>query len=125
MSSALAPKTSTLAPSPPPGGDSASATEGSSSRSVSRTREGISVLSGGRDHLTHRLLPRLGSARRVALALGIAQAALCALVVVSVRAGASAVLSVAGVLIVAGAIGVAMMDSPAWRPREARTGTPR
>lgn len=40
---------------------------------VSRLRRRVTVLSGGRDHLTHRLLGRLGSTRRVALALAAGQ----------------------------------------------------
>jgi UDP-GlcNAc:undecaprenyl-phosphate GlcNAc-1-phosphate transferase len=36
---------------------------------ISRRRRGVPILTGGRDHLTHRLLPLLGSARRVCVAL--------------------------------------------------------
>src|SRR5439155_11890638 len=43
---------------------------------VSRRRRGVSVLSGGRDHLTHRARAYLPSARAVALMLGAIQAAL-------------------------------------------------
>ena len=39
---------------------------------VSRRRAGMPLLTGGRDHLTHRLVTRLGSPRAVALALGVA-----------------------------------------------------
>jgi UDP-GlcNAc:undecaprenyl-phosphate/decaprenyl-phosphate GlcNAc-1-phosphate transferase len=46
---------------------------------VSRYRRGAPILSGGRDHLTHRLLPRLGSERSVALVVGAAQGLLCLL----------------------------------------------
>lgn len=46
---------------------------------LSRTRRGVSVLTGGRDHMTHRLLGWLGTPHRVALALALAQGALCAL----------------------------------------------
>jgi UDP-GlcNAc:undecaprenyl-phosphate GlcNAc-1-phosphate transferase len=45
----------------------------------SRWRRGAQVLSGARDHLTHRLFARLGTARRVALALAVVQVALCGL----------------------------------------------
>ncbi len=37
---------------------------------VSRKRRGVSVATGGRDHTSHRLLAKLGSPARVALALG-------------------------------------------------------
>ena len=46
---------------------------------VSRIRRGVRVFTGGRDHLTHRLLELLGTPQRVALALAGAQAALCVL----------------------------------------------
>jgi UDP-GlcNAc:undecaprenyl-phosphate GlcNAc-1-phosphate transferase len=46
---------------------------------MSRTRRGVKVLTGGRDHITHRLLTPFGSARAVALLLGVAQAGLCVL----------------------------------------------
>ena len=42
---------------------------------VSRLKQGQMLLSGGRDHLTHRLLEQLDSPRRVAIALAIGQAA--------------------------------------------------
>jgi UDP-GlcNAc:undecaprenyl-phosphate GlcNAc-1-phosphate transferase len=45
----------------------------------SRWRRGARILRGARDHLTHRLFSRLGSARRVALTLAGIQAALCGL----------------------------------------------
>jgi UDP-GlcNAc:undecaprenyl-phosphate/decaprenyl-phosphate GlcNAc-1-phosphate transferase len=44
---------------------------------VSRLRRGMNVLSGGRDHLTHRLLNVLHSPQAVALVLGTTQAAAC------------------------------------------------
>ena len=46
---------------------------------VSRVRRGVGVLTGGRDHLTHRLLKLVGTPQMVALTLAGAQAALCAL----------------------------------------------
>jgi UDP-GlcNAc:undecaprenyl-phosphate GlcNAc-1-phosphate transferase len=49
----------------------------------SRLRRGVPVLSGGRDHLTHRLLSRLGTERRVAVALLLVQTSACALAVVA------------------------------------------
>jgi len=45
----------------------------------SRIRRGASVLTGGRDHLTHRLLDLVGTPQHVALVLAGAQAALCLL----------------------------------------------
>jgi len=46
---------------------------------VSRSRRGAPILSGGRDHLTHRLMQTVRSERRVALLLAGGQALLCAL----------------------------------------------
>jgi UDP-GlcNAc:undecaprenyl-phosphate GlcNAc-1-phosphate transferase len=44
---------------------------------LSRRRRGAPLLSGGRDHLTHRILGRVGSAQGVATVLAAVQAALC------------------------------------------------
>ncbi len=74
---------------------------------VSRRRRGISVLTGGRDHLTHRARKLLPTARAVALTLGAIQAALSVVAVLASRGeaalvvlGASAYLLVAGGAIV-------------------------
>ena len=64
---------------------------------VSRRRRGISILTGGRDHLTHRTRARMQTTHGVAFALGSAQALLSALAIVAV-AGGSALL-VAAVLL--------------------------
>jgi UDP-GlcNAc:undecaprenyl-phosphate GlcNAc-1-phosphate transferase len=57
---------------------------------VSRTRRGISVLTGGRDHLTHRTRMRMKTPGRVALVLGGAQAAVSAVVILASQAGSPA-----------------------------------
>ena len=59
---------------------------------VSRTRRGVSLPTGGRDHLTHRLLARLGSPRAVAAALALLQGSLAALAIVGDQLGGGAVL---------------------------------
>ena len=51
------------------------------------------ALTGGRDHLTHRLQTRLGSARTVALTLGIVQAGLGAVAIGVVQLGRGSVLA--------------------------------
>ena len=56
---------------------------------VSRRRRGLSILTGGRDHLTHRARARLRTARAVAVALGGAQAVISALAVVALRGGSA------------------------------------
>src|SRR4029077_19483517 len=58
---------------------------------ISRRRRGVSVLSGGRDHLTHRAHAHLRSPRAVALALGAVQAALSVVAVLASRGEASLV----------------------------------
>jgi UDP-GlcNAc:undecaprenyl-phosphate GlcNAc-1-phosphate transferase len=55
---------------------------------ISRSRAGCSVLTGGRDHMTHRLVRHLGAPRRVALTLGSSQLVLCGLTVGVAKAGA-------------------------------------
>jgi UDP-GlcNAc:undecaprenyl-phosphate/decaprenyl-phosphate GlcNAc-1-phosphate transferase len=72
---------------------------------VSRRRRGVSVLSGGRDHLTHRTLKYVRSTRAVALTLGVAQAALSLLAVLTSR-GDSTLLVVGASLYVLAAGGV-------------------
>ena len=85
--------------------------------SVSRIRRGVSIATGGRDHLTHRLLARLRSPRRVAVALGLVQALLCGMAVAGDRIGSAAVVVFAVVVVVAGAAAIAVLDSSGWRPK--------
>jgi len=59
---------------------------------VSRSRAGRPVLSGGRDHLTHRLAKRVGSPRRVALTLAVTQLLVCGATITVAQAGAGWVL---------------------------------
>src|SRR5205807_7963123 len=56
---------------------------------VSRRRRGVSILTGGQDHLTHRTRLRIRTARNVALVLGSAQALVSALVIVATQAGSA------------------------------------
>ncbi|MEY2517139.1 MAG: UDP-GlcNAc:undecaprenyl-phosphate/decaprenyl-phosphate GlcNAc-phosphate transferase [bacterium] len=82
--------------------------------SVSRRRAGRALLSGGRDHLSHRLLMRLRSPHRVALVLAAAQAALCAAAVAFAELG-TGWLWAAGALAVAGcAWAIVWLESPAF-----------
>jgi UDP-GlcNAc:undecaprenyl-phosphate GlcNAc-1-phosphate transferase len=84
---------------------------------VSRTRRGVALLSGGRDHLTHRLLGRLGTPLRVALALGIAQAALCAVGLGLLGSSEIVVISVGIAYIGLGSLAIMVLDlSPTLRP---------
>ncbi|MBA2347918.1 MAG: undecaprenyl/decaprenyl-phosphate alpha-N-acetylglucosaminyl 1-phosphate transferase [Solirubrobacterales bacterium] len=82
--------------------------------SVSRRRAGRPLLSGGRDHLTHRLATRLGSPGRVALALAGGQAVLCAVAVACAEAGPEWVVGAGGLAACLGIWAVFVLDSPAW-----------
>lgn len=62
---------------------------------VSRTRRGVSIFTGGRDHLTHLTRSKLGTPRRVALVLGVLQATLSALVILGTLAGSSLLVYIA------------------------------
>jgi UDP-GlcNAc:undecaprenyl-phosphate GlcNAc-1-phosphate transferase len=87
---------------------------------VSRGRRGAPVLSGARDHLTHRLLKRLGTTRRLALVLAATQATLCGLAAILYQLPADAVI-VGGVAYVA--LGVAVLvrlESRRFGPEPAR-----
>lgn len=79
---------------------------------ISRRRRGVQVLSGGRDHLTHRLLSRLGTPLRVAAALALAQAGLCLLAVALADAGAAAVLATATAYVIAGGAAIYVLETP-------------
>src|SRR4051794_2796237 len=71
---------------------------------VSRSRGGRPVLSGGRDHLTHRLARRLGAPRHVALALATAQLVICAVTIAVAEAGIGWVLLAGGSGVVLGGV---------------------
>lgn len=91
---------------------------------VSRWRRGLPLLAGGRDHLTHRSLRRLGSPRAVALALGALQCALC-VIAIAAHLLAPAAIAVIGALYLAGiAIATYVLDGPAWAPTPADAAAP-
>jgi UDP-GlcNAc:undecaprenyl-phosphate/decaprenyl-phosphate GlcNAc-1-phosphate transferase len=78
----------------------------------SRIRRGATVLSGGHDHLTHRLLGPLGSPRAVALVLGSAQAALCGLGLVLFDAAHPTIMLAAMGYVITGAVVIMVLDWP-------------
>jgi UDP-GlcNAc:undecaprenyl-phosphate GlcNAc-1-phosphate transferase len=78
---------------------------------VSRRRRGVSVLLGGRDHLTHRTHTLLPNARAVALALGASQAALSVVAVLASRGEASLVVLSASAYLLAAAGAIIVLDS--------------
>jgi len=84
---------------------------------VSRARRGARLFSGGRDHLTHRLLGPLGTPRLVAVALAAAQAGLCALGVFLLGAGSTWVIATGIGYIALGSLAIMVLDrSPRLRP---------
>ncbi len=82
--------------------------------SISRRRAGRPLLSGGRDHLTHRLARRLGAPQRVPPALAGAQALLCALAVASVQVGTGWVIAAGAVTAAGGVWAVEKLEGPAF-----------
>jgi UDP-GlcNAc:undecaprenyl-phosphate GlcNAc-1-phosphate transferase len=77
---------------------------------VSRRRRGVTLMTGGRDHLTHRLLTVVGSARRVAATLAGLQLVLCALALTAASLGVGAVVGVATVAAIAGLGAIAALE---------------
>ena len=84
--------------------------------SVSRRRAGFSLVQGGRDHLTHRLVTRLGSARTVALTLGVIQAGLGAVAVGVVEAGRGSVVLAWSIWFVAATAAITLLETRSWAP---------
>jgi UDP-GlcNAc:undecaprenyl-phosphate GlcNAc-1-phosphate transferase len=87
---------------------------------VSRLRDRVSIVTAGRDHLTHRLLARLRSPRRVALALACAQGVLSGLAVAGQLLGPPALTFLAAGCVVLGMFALVRLDSPAWKPARPR-----
>lgn len=71
---------------------------------ISRSRAGRSVLTGGRDHTTHRLGKLLGAPRNVALTLALTQFLLCAVTILVARAGGGWILLAGGVCVLFAAV---------------------
>jgi UDP-GlcNAc:undecaprenyl-phosphate/decaprenyl-phosphate GlcNAc-1-phosphate transferase len=84
--------------------------------SVSRLRRGIPLVTGGRDHLSHRLLLVLRSPRRVAAVLAMTQATLCALAIAGDRWGAEALALLALLAITLGVGAIVVLDTARFRP---------
>jgi UDP-GlcNAc:undecaprenyl-phosphate/decaprenyl-phosphate GlcNAc-1-phosphate transferase len=84
--------------------------------SLSRTRRGVTLVTGGRDHLSHRLLPVLRSPQGVAAALAVSQAALCVLAIVGGRSSSEVLAILAVITISLGLVAIGVLDSERWRP---------
>lgn len=81
---------------------------------ISRSRRRIGILTGGRDHLNHRLLASLGSTHNVALALAIVQGGLVSLAVIGDQLGKAAPLAVGILGIVEGVAIIVCLEHPHW-----------
>lgn len=100
--------------------------------SFSRFRRGVPLVTGGRDHLTHRLLLYLGSPRAVAAALAVWQAILCSLAILGYEIGPVGVAWLGLGVFLVGVATIAILDTPRWgrgriavdRRREPVAGTP-
>jgi UDP-GlcNAc:undecaprenyl-phosphate/decaprenyl-phosphate GlcNAc-1-phosphate transferase len=87
----------------------------------SRLRRGVSPFTPGRDHLSHRLLTRYPSRRRIAIGLAAVQAVLSALALIARGAGTSEVVAVAiayGILV---CVVIVFFETPAWAPARPRS----
>jgi UDP-GlcNAc:undecaprenyl-phosphate GlcNAc-1-phosphate transferase len=84
--------------------------------SLSRSRRGVTLMTGGRDHLTHRILLVARSPRLVAAALAAGQFSLCTVAIVGYGIGSGAVAWFGLAAFLAGLATIAMLDRPRWRP---------
>jgi UDP-GlcNAc:undecaprenyl-phosphate GlcNAc-1-phosphate transferase len=83
---------------------------------ISHRRRGISMLTGGRDHLTHRVFARVGDARKVALELAAVQAALAGVAVIAVILAPIGVFVAAGAYAIAATAAITALESTFGRP---------
>src|SRR3954470_10169036 len=81
---------------------------------VSRRRGGRPLMTGGRDHLTHRLRTRLQTPRTVATSLAATQLALCAVTVGVAQAGIGGMLGLAAVAVAAAVWAIARLERQPW-----------
>src|SRR4051794_33107170 len=83
---------------------------------ISRWRAGVPLLSGGRDHLTHRLLTRLATPRAVAVTLGLIQVLLASVAIAVTQSGEASIVTAWTVWFVAGAGVVGLLETRTWTP---------
>ena len=81
----------------------------------SRLRRGAGLFTGGRDHLTHRLLGILGTSGNVALVLAASQAVLCAVGILLYDSTIVTVFSAATAYVILGAAAIAALEWPFLR----------
>jgi hypothetical protein len=91
---------------------------------ISRTRAGRSILSGGRDHLTHRLALRFGGPRNVALALAAAQLVVSGVTIGVAQAGVGWVLLAGGLGALLGLLLIWQFEKPVLSDEAAAFASP-
>jgi len=79
---------------------------------VSRRRRGAPVLTGGRDHTTHRLLAWVGTPRAVAAVLGASQLVLCLTGIAVLQLEQGEMLAATAFLLLLGGAAVAVLEQP-------------
>ena len=87
---------------------------------ISRGRGGVPLLQGGRDHITHRLLPRLAKPRAVAIALGAVQAGPGVVAVAVVQLGEGEILFAWCLWFAVVVLAVAVLETETWAPARER-----
>jgi UDP-GlcNAc:undecaprenyl-phosphate GlcNAc-1-phosphate transferase len=91
---------------------------------VSRRRRGVSVLTGGQDHLTHRTRRRVRTARRVVLVLGSAQALVSALVILASNESSSALVYIVLAFVVCAATAIVGLEDSQTDPDSGPSSPP-
>lgn len=84
---------------------------------VSRLRRRVSIMTGGRDHLTHRLGRWLGSARAVTLLLAVAQSLLVAIAIFAVERGTDTIVPLALAVLALAVAVVVILELGPWERR--------
>lgn len=92
---------------------------------ISRLRRRVNVLTGGLDHLSHRLVPRFRTPTRAVAALGAAQAALVTLAVIASQIGPGGLIATGAVAVAMGAVAVHALEWPGSGPRIVPETSPR
>ncbi|HEV3229419.1 MAG TPA: MraY family glycosyltransferase [Solirubrobacteraceae bacterium] len=82
---------------------------------ISRTRRRVRVLTGGRDHLTHRLLQFIHKPAGVALALAVAQFGLCGCAIIADQSEAPLLVAISTGCSLLGVLAIVLLEA-LWTP---------
>jgi UDP-GlcNAc:undecaprenyl-phosphate/decaprenyl-phosphate GlcNAc-1-phosphate transferase len=91
---------------------------------ISRHRRGVPMLSGGRDHLTHRVYARVHDARKVAIELAALQATLSAIALLAVLLGPMAVVIATACYAIAAAAAITALETTYGAPSAPAASSP-